>query len=66
MCGGQLLSAVGRDGNNSMFPIAMAVVETESYASWSWFLLLLIEDLELRDGYGITLISDQQKVLYLL
>lgn len=62
VCGGQMLSAVGRDGNNSMFPIAMAVVETESYDSWSWFLLLLIEDLELRDGYGITLISDQQKV----
>ncbi|XP_074327447.1 uncharacterized protein LOC141665343 [Apium graveolens] len=45
VCGGQLLSAVGRDGNNSMFPIAMAVVETESYASWSWFLHLLIEGL---------------------
>lgn len=30
VCGGQLLSAVGRDGNNQMFPVAMAVVETEN------------------------------------
>ncbi|XP_074377858.1 uncharacterized protein LOC141719381 [Apium graveolens] len=40
VCGGQLLSAVGRDGNNSIFPVAMAVVETESYDSWKWFLML--------------------------
>lgn len=46
-----------------MFPFAMAVVESESYDSWSWFLLLLIEDLDLGDGTGYTLISDQQKVL---
>lgn len=46
-----------------MFPFAMAVVESESYDSWSWFLLLLIEDIELGDGTGYTLISDQQKVL---
>ncbi|XP_074342661.1 uncharacterized protein LOC141680294 [Apium graveolens] len=63
VCGGQLLSAVGRDGNNSIFPIAMAVVETESYSSWGWFLMLLIEDLDFHDGYELTLISDQQKGL---
>ncbi|KAL8127472.1 hypothetical protein AgCh_014400 [Apium graveolens] len=63
VCGGQLLSAVGRDGNNSIFPIAMAVVETESYDSWEWFLMLVIEDLGLGTGYGYTFISDQQKGL---
>ncbi|WOH15202.1 hypothetical protein DCAR_0934739 [Daucus carota subsp. sativus] len=31
VCGGQLLSAVGRDGNNQMFPISYAVVESENY-----------------------------------
>ena len=62
VCGGQLLSAVGRDGNNCILPVAMAVVETESYDSWSWFLMLLVDDLSLGDGYGYTLISDQQKV----
>ena len=62
VCGGQLLSAVGRDGNNSIFPIAMAVVETESYDSWKWFMTLLSEDLELGTGHAYTFISDQQKV----
>ncbi|XP_078439280.1 uncharacterized protein LOC144709577 [Wolffia australiana] len=33
---GQLLSAVGKDGNNQMFPIAWAVVEGENQASWTW------------------------------
>ena len=32
--GGQLLSAVGRDGNNNMIAIAIAVVEVERYDSW--------------------------------
>ncbi|WOK97619.1 hypothetical protein Cni_G06327 [Canna indica] len=33
--GGQLLSAVGKDGNNQMFPIAWAVIEGGNYESWS-------------------------------
>ena len=28
--GGQPLSAVGRDGNDNLFPIAMAIVEAET------------------------------------
>ncbi|KAK9275080.1 hypothetical protein L1049_022339 [Liquidambar formosana] len=32
---GQLLAAVGRDGNNQMFPIAFAVVEGETKESWA-------------------------------
>lgn len=30
VCGGQLLSAVGRDENNQMFPITYAIVESEN------------------------------------
>lgn len=64
VCGGQLLAAVGRDGDNCIYPVAMAVVENESYDSWNWFLCFLCEDLGLGDGYGCTFISDQQKVPY--
>ncbi|XP_021773501.1 uncharacterized protein LOC110737447 [Chenopodium quinoa] len=62
-CKGELLSATSRDANNQMFPIAWAIVETESKESWSWFLKHLIEDLEMQDGKGWTLLSDQQKGL---
>ncbi|XP_074355322.1 uncharacterized protein LOC141694472 [Apium graveolens] len=63
VCGGQLLSAVGRDANNNMYPVAIAVVETESTDSWRWFLQLLKDDLSLGNGHAFTFISDQQKVL---
>ena len=65
VCGGQLLSAVGRDGNNNMYPVAFAVVESENTDSWMWFLGLLKEDLSLGNGFEFTVISDQQKVNYL-
>lgn len=58
---GELLSAVGRDANNQMYPIAWAVVEIESTYSWKWFLQLLTKDLELNNSWNWTIISDQQK-----
>ncbi|XP_057791885.1 uncharacterized protein LOC131008832 [Salvia miltiorrhiza] len=61
--GGILLCAVGKDGNNQMFPIAWAVVEIESEDTWTWFLKLLCYDLEIGEGGGWTFISDQQKGL---
>lgn len=33
--GGQLLCAVARDGNDNMFPIALAVVPVENYPKWN-------------------------------
>ncbi|CAN0920967.1 hypothetical protein LINGRAHAP2_LOCUS32352 [Linum grandiflorum] len=59
---GMLLAAVGKDGNNQMFPIAWAVVEGENRDSWNWFITILQEELELADGIGWSVISDQQKV----
>lgn len=64
VCGGQLLSAVGRDGNNCMYPICFAVVESESTDSWRWFISLMQDDLDLADGIGLSIISDQQKVVF--
>jgi len=61
--GGELLSTVGRDGNDQMLPIAYVVVEVENKDSWTWFLELLIEDIGgTQLCRGCTWISDQQKV----
>ena len=35
--GGDLLAAVGRDGDNKMNLIASAVVKRENKVTWSWF-----------------------------
>jgi len=62
-CKGELLVAVGKNGNNQMYPIAWAVVDTETKHSWSWFIRYLIADLNLGTGEGLTVMSDMQKVL---
>ena len=60
--GGQLLSVVGKDENNQMFPLAYAIVESKNYSSWKWFIDLLIADLDgIQEGFW-AFISDQQKV----
>ncbi|KAL2928247.1 Isoleucine--tRNA ligase [Bienertia sinuspersici] len=60
--GGQLLAAVGRDGNDQMYPVAWAVVEGENNDSWEWFLKQVKECLLLNDGSGIAIISDEHQV----
>ncbi|XP_050233824.1 uncharacterized protein LOC126682258 [Mercurialis annua] len=63
ICKGQLLIAVGRDGNNQMFPIAWGVVLVENKDNWSWFLRMIQYDLQLEYGEGYAVISDMQKGL---
>nr|KAJ0226600.1 hypothetical protein LSAT_V11C100040920 [Lactuca sativa] len=61
ICRGQLLAAMGRDANDHIFPIAWAVMAVENKETWKWFLDLLLNDIEMRIGHGLTLISDQHK-----
>ncbi|KAL0405520.1 UNVERIFIED_CONTAM: hypothetical protein Slati_3865900, partial [Sesamum latifolium] len=61
--GGQLLTTVGVDPNNAMYPIAYAILENETKDSWVWFLSLLQSDLELDEEYAWTCTSDKQKGL---
>ncbi|XP_021849546.1 uncharacterized protein [Spinacia oleracea] len=76
---GILLTAVGKDGNNNIFPVAWAVVETENADTWTWFLELLVKDIEPvkdavtwvhereeemdDDNADVTYMSDRQKGL---
>ncbi|CAN1139971.1 hypothetical protein LINPERPRIM_LOCUS23718 [Linum perenne] len=63
LCKGELLTAIGRDANDQMYPIAWCIVEVESRASWDWFLELLQDDLNIGNGFGWCFSSDQQKGL---
>ncbi|KAI3704867.1 hypothetical protein L1987_75096 [Smallanthus sonchifolius] len=58
---GQILTAVGVDANNGIYPVAYALVESETFSSWSWFLECLGEDLDLAFNSNFTFISDRQK-----
>ncbi|CAI9269191.1 unnamed protein product [Lactuca saligna] len=63
LCRGEVLSAVGRDANNQMYPLAWDVVPVENKENWKWFLDLLLEDIAMGQGRGLTIISDQHKGL---
>ncbi|KAL0401263.1 UNVERIFIED_CONTAM: hypothetical protein Slati_4156200 [Sesamum latifolium] len=61
---GQLLVAVGRDANDNMWPIAIAVVPVENREAWTWFLRELLDDLGgVESSHKWTFISDRQKGL---
>ncbi|KAL4309024.1 hypothetical protein GQ457_01G010200 [Hibiscus cannabinus] len=60
---GYILTAVGIDANDGIYPIAYAAVEGENFSSWSWFLLLLQTDLEISNSYHISFMSERQKGL---
>ncbi|XP_022041136.1 uncharacterized protein LOC110943709 [Helianthus annuus] len=60
---GQLLSAVGVDSNNGIYPVCYAIVEAENLSAWTWFLDLLADDLEIPRNSAFTFMSDRQKGL---
>ncbi|KAI8554265.1 hypothetical protein RHMOL_Rhmol05G0084700 [Rhododendron molle] len=61
--GGQLMHAVGRDANNQMYPLCMAIVEAELKDSWVWFLENLIQIIGRPEERGWCFMSDRQKGL---
>ncbi|XP_059670965.1 uncharacterized protein LOC132316509 [Cornus florida] len=58
---GQLLSAISKDGDNGIFPIAIGVVRSETKQSWEWFLNQLESVLGPLNRF--TFMSDRQKGL---
>lgn len=61
--GGILLTAVGVDANNCIYPFAYAVVGKEKKKTWQWFLELLKEDLNVHNTHVYTFMTDKQKGL---
>ena len=59
---GEVLAAIGRDGNNQMFPLAWGIVTFENKDNWMWFIERLQYDIGISRGAGWTFISDQCKV----
>jgi len=57
-------ATVGRDPNDNIYPITMAVVVAENKDSWSWFLETLVANLGPNESNGWTVISDRQNVCY--
>jgi hypothetical protein len=64
--GGQILTTVGIDPNDCIYPIALAVVEIESKVTWKWFLETLKQDLGIINTYPWTIVTDKQKVYFML
>uniref|UniRef100_A0ACD5V6R4 Uncharacterized protein n=1 Tax=Avena sativa TaxID=4498 RepID=A0ACD5V6R4_AVESA len=60
---GQLLCAIGMDPNDCIFPIAMAAVEVEDTAAWTWFLETLKNDLGIVNTTPWTIMLDKHKGL---
>ncbi|XP_048421224.1 uncharacterized protein LOC125468812 [Pyrus x bretschneideri] len=44
----KILTAIGINLNNGLFPIAYAIVEIENKSTWVWFLELLIANLKIK------------------
>ncbi|XBH97076.1 hypothetical protein VPH35_087359 [Triticum aestivum] len=60
---GNILTAVGIDPNDCIFPIAFGICEVESTHSWEWFLASLKDDLNIINTSTFTIMSDRQKGL---
>ncbi|XP_040379866.1 uncharacterized protein LOC121054425 [Oryza brachyantha] len=55
---GQILTAIGVDGNNQVVQVAFAFVESENTDSWYWF-LKRVKDAVVRMRPGVCLIHDR-------
>ncbi|KAK4391333.1 hypothetical protein Sango_2196600 [Sesamum angolense] len=59
----KLLVAVTLDANQQVLPLAFALVDEESLASWRWFLQMLAKHLLPNDDDRVCLISDRHSGL---
>ncbi|KAK1679084.1 hypothetical protein QYE76_039932 [Lolium multiflorum] len=55
---GQILTAIGVDGNNRIVPLAFAFVESENTASWLWFFRQLKKSI-VKDRPNVCMLQDR-------
>ena len=55
---GQILTAIGVDGNNMIIPLAMAFVEGENYESWLW-LFREVKGAIVKDRANVCILHDR-------
>ncbi|KAM0829903.1 hypothetical protein ACQ4PT_066579 [Festuca glaucescens] len=60
---GVLLTAVGIDPNDCIYPVAFGLAEVKCTSSWEWFLTNLRDDLNISNTSPWTIMSDKQKGL---
>ncbi|GJR70437.1 FAR1-related sequence 5-like protein isoform X2 [Tanacetum coccineum] len=58
---GQILTTIGLDSNNCIYPVTYGMVESESTSSWTWFLECIGEELDLHRMSNFTFILVGQK-----
>ncbi|KAL0343925.1 UNVERIFIED_CONTAM: hypothetical protein Sangu_1279900 [Sesamum angustifolium] len=61
--GKSMIATVGDDANQQVLPLAFALVDEESLASWRWFLQMLAKHLLPNDDDRVCLISDRHSGL---
>ncbi|GJV01948.1 integrase, catalytic region, zinc finger, CCHC-type containing protein [Tanacetum coccineum] len=59
---GEILTAIERDGNNHIYPVAWAMVNVENKDNLNWFLELLEQDLGCSRGNGPTLMQHARHI----
>lgn len=55
-----MLAAIGIDPNNSQYSIAYAIVQKENSDSWTWFLRILVEDIQIERLAAFIIMSDKK------
>ena len=61
---GKLLIAMATDANNEIFPLAFAIVDDETGASWGWFLSCLRKAIQhVVPDSSICIISDRHRAI---
>jgi hypothetical protein len=58
------LAAIGRDGNNNIYPMTIAIFEADVKDNWIWFFETLVSDIGPTPAQGWKFISDHQKVTF--